>query len=277
MRNTTEHISTTAEPPPPAFLSNNDSMPPVSHSHEHTSFPADTKQPHQTTYQATDTPLLLPPHTHLRHELVVKRSRFIASAIRVSSLTSARDFFAAVRSEFPDARHHCTALCVTEDATSAPIFRSSDDGEPAGTAGRPMLAVLRASTLMDVAVVVTRYFGGTLLGTGGLVRAYSESVRGVLNGVSTLRREPARALSLTVPHARAGKLEADLRTHHFDDVLATYTATSALLHVRVRESELSTFYSLVAQLTDGALVPRDDGPTYIEIRAGKLALIAPDS
>ncbi|MCI6574454.1 MAG: IMPACT family protein [Actinomycetaceae bacterium] len=229
--------------------------------------------------QAEQTPdatefLRLPLATTLRGELTIKRSRFIASATRVSSLAAAREFFAAIRTEFPDARHHCTALSVMEESISTPIVRSSDDGEPAGTAGRPMLGVLHASRLTDVAVVVTRYFGGTLLGTGGLVRAYSDSVRGVLDGAPVLRRKPARTLRLSAPYAIAGKLEADLRTHGFDHIESSYTPSSATLSIRVSESELNVFHSLVAQLTNGALKPHDDGSTYIEIRAGKLALIA---
>ena len=112
-------------------------------------------------------------------DLEIKRSHFLARAQRADCEEEARAFIAAVRSRYPDARHHCSAYIVPSPG-ALPIERSSDDGEPSGTAGQPMLETLRSSGLTATAVVVTRYFGGTLLGTGGLVRAYSESTTCVL-------------------------------------------------------------------------------------------------
>ena len=112
-------------------------------------------------------------------ETEVKRSRFIACAARVPDEDAARAFLAEIRAEFADARHHCSAYILHVDGAN-PVERSSDDGEPAGTAGQPMLEVLRGSGLQDVAVVVVRYFGGVKLGTGGLVRAYQDATRAVL-------------------------------------------------------------------------------------------------
>ncbi|MCI5825492.1 MAG: IMPACT family protein [Arcanobacterium sp.] len=233
---------------------------------------------HSRGHSATPPPTFMLPHAaHLRHELTIKRSRFIATAARVDSLTAARDFFAHVHAEFPDARHHCTAVRVEGEIAAQPITRSSDDGEPAGTAGRPMLGVLTASGLINAAVVVTRYFGGTLLGTGGLVRAYSDSVRQVLHGAPIVRREPAQLLSVTVPYALAGKLEADLRTYGFEHINARYTAHDVQLQAQVRTVDGETFYQLVAQLTEGAAQPQLINNTHMEIRAGKIALIGSDS
>uniref|UniRef100_UPI0039EEFE92 IMPACT family protein n=1 Tax=Sinomonas sp. G460-2 TaxID=3393464 RepID=UPI0039EEFE92 len=115
-----------------------------------------------------------------RHELEIKRSRFITVLRRAETEDEARALVAELRREFHDARHHCSAFVLGPDRTAQ---RSNDDGEPSGTAGIPMLeALLKGATLdgaadlSDVAAVVVRYFGGILLGAGGLVRAYSESV-----------------------------------------------------------------------------------------------------
>jgi uncharacterized YigZ family protein len=119
------------------------------------------------------------PAARARIEEVIRRSRFIATAGPASTPGEARAFIAGVRAEFPDASHHCYAFVAGPPGSTAQIGMS-DDGEPAGTAWRPMLAVLLGSGVGDIAVVVTRYFGGIKLGTGGLVRAYSSGVKAVL-------------------------------------------------------------------------------------------------
>ena len=110
-------------------------------------------------------------------EVEDRGSRFLCTLRRVATEDDARALVAALRREHGDARHHCSAFVLGADGA---IQRSSDDGEPAGTAGAPMLDVLRGAGLSDVAAVVTRWFGGTLLGAGGLVRAYSDAVRGAV-------------------------------------------------------------------------------------------------
>ena len=109
-------------------------------------------------------------------EIVEKKSRFIATVKPVDSEEEASAFIAEMKKKYWDARHNCSAFVIGEHNE---IQRSSDDGEPAGTAGHPMLDVLLGEGIHNTAVVVTRYFGGTLLGTGGLVRAYSKSVQGL--------------------------------------------------------------------------------------------------
>jgi uncharacterized YigZ family protein len=127
------------------------------------------------------------PAGHARAEEVILRSRFIATVTSASSPDEARAFIAAVRAEFPDASHNCYAFVAGPPGSTAQIGMS-DDGEPSGTAGRPMLAVLLGSGIGDIAVVVTRYFGGTLLGTGGLVRAYSGGVKAVLEALPVVEK-----------------------------------------------------------------------------------------
>src|SRR5699024_1218857 len=105
---------------------------------------------------------------------------------RVSTETEARDVVERLRKQYWDARHHCSAFIL---GPQGQVQRSSDDGEPAGTAGAPMLEVLRGAEVSDVVAVVTRWFGGVLLGTGGLIRAYSDAVRAGLDEVGTLTRQ----------------------------------------------------------------------------------------
>ncbi|MEW6755329.1 MAG: YigZ family protein [Candidatus Latescibacterota bacterium] len=118
------------------------------------------------------------PAQRTRVELRFRNSRFIGTADRADTVQVARQFIAQVRDEFPDASHHVYAFAVGHGASVT--HGMSDDGEPSGTAGRPVLAVVQGSRLGDVAVVVTRYFGGTKLGTGGLVKAYTATAQEVL-------------------------------------------------------------------------------------------------
>ncbi len=121
------------------------------------------------------------PYSETEHEIVVHHSRFIASLAPVSSVDEARSYIKAIKERFPDATHHVPAYLIGHG--NSVTAHCNDDGEPSGTAGRPALAVLQGSGMGDVVVVVTRYFGGTKLGTGGLVRAYGEAVREVLKKV----------------------------------------------------------------------------------------------
>lgn len=142
------------------------------------------------------------------HEIVIKKSRFITRVAHVGSVAEAEAVVGAVKKEFWDARHNCVAMIVGPDADQQ---RSNDDGEPSGTAGVPMLEVLRHRNVTDIVTVVTRYFGGILLGAGGLVRAYSSSVSETLDLATPVRRVRMHELLLEVPHAEAGRIEYVLR------------------------------------------------------------------
>lgn len=141
-------------------------------------------------------------------ELVVSRSRFLARACRVEDEESARRFIADVRAIDHDARHHCTAFVLGPDAA---VRRSNDDGEPSGTAGRPMLEVVTGRGLSDVVVVVTRWFGGVLLGTGGLVRAYGDATSAALDAAGVRERVLWQQAKVVAPIAEVGTLESRLR------------------------------------------------------------------
>lgn len=147
-------------------------------------------------------------------ELVEKRSRFLALAAPAHDVAEAEAVIRAARTAHPSARHHASAMIIgagRADATAAPILRSNDDGEPGGTAGMPMQMVLEGAGLDDVVAVVTRYFGGTKLGTGGLARAYGGALSRALEGARLLRRTEMAVVELEVPHAQAGLAENAVR------------------------------------------------------------------
>ena len=131
-----------------------------------------------------------------RRELSVKKSRFIASAGHTPGEEAVRSFIGRCRADFPDARHHCFAFNAGRGDSTA-FLGASDDGEPRGTAGRPMLNILAHSGIGELTVVVSRYFGGTLLGTGGLTRAYQDSIREVLRDLPLKKYEPEIVLRIS--------------------------------------------------------------------------------
>ena len=138
------------------------------------------------------------PAKEIRREVVIGGSRFIATLAPVFSVEEAKAFIARMRKEFQDATHNVPAYLV--GGGNSVTAHASDDGEPSGTAGRPAVAVLRGSGLGDVVVVVTRYFGGTKLGTGGLVRAYTQATQAVVSGVPRAQKLKAHTVLLAVPY-----------------------------------------------------------------------------
>ncbi len=137
-------------------------------------------------------------------EIEVKKSRFIATIRPVHSEEEALAFIAEMKKKYWDARHNCSAFIIGDRQS---LMRCSDDGEPQGTAGRPMLDVLQGAHLVNVCAVVTRYFGGTLLGTGGLVRAYSDAVTQGLAAGSVLTRIEGTALTVQTDYNDLGKVQ----------------------------------------------------------------------
>ncbi|MDQ4500943.1 YigZ family protein [Sinomonas sp. ASV322] len=207
-----------------------------------------------------------------RHELEIKRSRFITVLRRVESEEEARALVAELRREFHDARHHCSAFVLGPDRTTQ---RSSDDGEPSGTAGVPMLeallkgaAVDGAADLSDTVAVVVRYFGGILLGAGGLVRAYSDSVSQALATARLVRRQRLRLLGVDAAHGAAGRLENDLRAAGVAVLGTDYGARAATLRVAVEDDDgaVTAFAERLASLTAGASAAHDLGTSWVDLR-----------
>ena len=138
------------------------------------------------------------PAGEARSEIEVKKSRFIATAVPTFTVEEAKAFIARIKAEFSDASHNVPAFLI--GFGNSVTAHCNDDGEPSGTAGRPILAVLQGSGLGDVTVVVTRYFGGTKLGTGGLVRAYSEATKAVLQILPRAEKVPTHTVMLALPY-----------------------------------------------------------------------------
>ena len=209
----------------------------------------------------------------VRHEIEIKRSRFITVLRRVEDEPAARGLVAELRKEFHDARHHCSAFLIGPDRS---IQRSSDDGEPSGTAGIPMLDALlkrqtastaaAATDLSDVSAVVVRYFGGILLGAGGLVRAYTESVTTALDGARLVQRRRLRLFTVTVAHADAGRLENDLRTAGYAMTGNSYDAMHTLVGLAVPDNpgEIERLQARLAAVTAGRSVLVDAGTDWVD-------------
>lgn len=145
------------------------------------------------------TSLRLIPAGECQIEFKVSNSRFIATAAPTFSVDEAKDFIQDIKDRYPDATHNVPVFIIGHGASTTE--HSSDDGEPSGTAGRPALSVLRGSGFGDITVVITRYYGGTKLGTGGLVRAYSDAVREVLEILPKAQKVATQTAMFSVPYA----------------------------------------------------------------------------
>lgn len=167
-------------------------------------------------------------------EITEKKSRFIATVRPVESEEEAAAFIAEMKKKYWDARHNCSAFVIGDRQE---LTRCSDDGEPAQTAGRPMLDVLLREELHNTAVVVTRYFGGTLLGTGGLVRAYQKSVQEGLAHCRIIDKRPGRELTIQTDYNGLGKIQYILAQQEIPVLQTDYTETVIISVVAPEESE----------------------------------------
>jgi len=197
---------------------------------------------------STDAPWYPAPVATTTAEIEVKRSRFIGHVIPVRSERDARTALDGLRRRHHAARHHCWALII---GPGDDLVRFGDDGEPAGTAGAPILDTLRGHGLGDVVAVVVRYFGGTLLGAGGLVRAYGDAVSAALDGAALIRRTRFELFLLPVDHAVAGRVEAELRNRGVS-VRGVEYLDRAILTVAVAPGGVHDLEATVAGVTSGA-------------------------
>jgi len=190
----------------------------------------------------------LVPARETRVEMLVVNSRFIATLAPAFSVDEARAFIDRVRLEFSDASHNVPAFVIGHG--DSVIAHCSDDGEPAGTAGRPALAVLQGSGIGDAVVVVTRYFGGTKLGTGGLVRAYGGAVREVLRVTELSAKVPATTLLVAVPYNLYEPLKRLVDAVH-GQVLDQTFAADVTLSLRLASERVPQFQADVQELSAG--------------------------
>ncbi|WP_426995720.1 IMPACT family protein [Pseudarthrobacter sp. N5] len=205
------------------------------------------------------------------HEIEIRRSRFITVLRGTQDEDSARSLISGLRREFHDARHHCSAFVLGPDRD---IQRSNDDGEPSGTAGIPMLeALIRRETaagvrdLSDVSAVVVRYFGGILLGAGGLVRAYSESVSAALDLAPLVSRRRLRLCAVEVDHTAAGRLENDLRSAGYVMAETSYGARQTILRLALPDDEpgIAGATAHLAAMTSGNIGLRPEGTEWVDV------------
>lgn len=185
-----------------------------------------------------------------RNETQALNSRFIASLSPAFSVEEARAFIAAIRREFPDATHHVPAYVIGHG--DSVITHCSDDGEPAGTAGRPALAALTGSGLGDVVVVVTRYFGGTKLGTGGLVRAYTDAVQQVVALAPRAERLLTHIVRIIAPYPWYERLQQMIRAYRGLLLEQEFTA-EVMLTARFPVESFTAFGAALREASHGSL------------------------
>jgi uncharacterized YigZ family protein len=190
------------------------------------------------------------PAQETRKEIVIQGSRFIATLAPVFSVDEAKAFVARIRTEFKDASHHVTAFLV--GGGNSVIAHASDDGEPSGTAGRPALAVLQGSGLGDVAVVVTRYFGGTKLGTGGLVRAYTQATQDVASAAPRAEKVLAHTLLVAIPYGLLERIRL-LVIAQKGEILDEEFGADVTLTLRFRAENTPAFEVGLQELSAGKL------------------------
>jgi uncharacterized YigZ family protein len=181
------------------------------------------------------------------HETEVNRSRFLCALAPAATEQEAQDFIAAARKKHAAATHNCWAYVIGADAA---IQKASDDGEPGGTAGVPMLQMLLRRDMRYVVAVVTRYFGGVKLGAGGLIRAYGGAVGEGLDALGTLTRRRFRLATVTVDHQRAGKVQNDLRSTGREVRNVRY-GEAVTIEIGLPDADVGAFRAWLADVTAG--------------------------
>lgn len=203
----------------------------------------------------------------VENETVVRNSRFLTRIEPVGSVDDAEAVIAGIRRRAWDANHNCTAMVTGLLGDQA---RSSDDGEPSGTAGIPMLEVLRRRELTDIVAVVTRYFGGVKLGAGGLVRAYSSAVSEALGHARLLRRTALTQVAIDVPHGDAGRYDHLLRewaSSHGATLGEPRYGEHVTLEAWVPAASLVRLADDIAAASSGAVVPVAGGERIVDVPA----------
>lgn len=187
-----------------------------------------------------------------------KKSRFIANVMPVNSEEEAAAFIESVKKKYYDARHNCPAFIIGKNRE---LTRCSDDGEPGGTAGKPILEVLLGAGVTNVAVVVTRYFGGTLLGTGGLVRAYTQAAQAGLADAKIATMRYGTELLIGVDYADVGKIQYLLANEQIEIMDSKYTQ-SVDFEIRIPQERVEEIRKKITEITCGRAVMEVTGAGY---------------
>jgi len=194
------------------------------------------------------------------HEIIIQKSRFITYLARATTEEQAQTFISELKKKHHDANHNCSAYVIGERNE---IQKANDDGEPSGTAGVPMLEVLKKRDLRDTVVVVTRYFGGIKLGGGGLIRAYGSSVSEALNAVGVVERIEHTVVSVNVDYTWLGKLENELRAsvHPIDQI---HYLDQVQIDVLVKTADVPNFLDWMTNMTNGQANLSSGSTRYLE-------------
>lgn len=194
------------------------------------------------------------------HEIIIQKSRFITYLARATTEEQAQAFISELKKKHHDANHNCSAYIIGERNE---IQKANDDGEPSGTAGVPMLEVLKKRDLRDTVVVVTRYFGGIKLGGGGLIRAYGSSVSEALNAVGVVERIEHTVVSVNVDYTWLGKLENELRAsvHPIDQI---HYLDQVQIDVLVKTADVPDFLDWMTNMTNGQANLSSGSTRYLE-------------
>ncbi|SDH63780.1 YigZ family protein [Alteribacillus bidgolensis] len=194
------------------------------------------------------------------NEIVINKSRFIAHVKRVTNEAEAQEFIQSIKKEHWNATHNCSAYMIGEKDE---IQKANDDGEPSGTAGVPMLEVLKKRHLKDTCVVVTRYFGGIKLGAGGLIRAYGSAVTEGINAAGVVERTLMKVLSVRVDYTWLGKVENELRQSSYIMKNIEYEEKVSLFAYVPVES-VQSFHKWITNITNGQGQIDEQEETYLE-------------
>ncbi|WP_458738111.1 YigZ family protein [Bacillus pumilus] len=200
------------------------------------------------------------------HEIVIEKSRFICHIQRAVSEEEAQAFIQSIKKQHWNATHNCSAYLIGEHDL---IQKANDDGEPSGTAGVPMLEVLKKRKLKDTVVVVTRYFGGIKLGAGGLIRAYGKSVSEAINHVEMVERCLMRTMHTTIDYTWLGKVENELRASSFQ-LKEIHYAEDVIFETYVEETQTEQFIEWMTELTNGKSVTKEGELIYLEKDIGPI-------
>lgn len=194
------------------------------------------------------------------HEIVIQKSRFIAYVSRAESEAEAQDFINQIKKKHWDATHNCSAYMIGENNQ---IQKANDDGEPTGTAGVPILEVLKKKQLKDTVVVITRYFGGIKLGAGGLIRAYGKATSEGINATGIVERKLMSVMHTKIDYTWLGKLENELRSSVYN-IKEIHYMDLVEIETFVEEGQTQNFVDWITELTNGQGIISEGEKLYLE-------------
>ncbi|MCM3618703.1 YigZ family protein [Sutcliffiella horikoshii] len=195
------------------------------------------------------------------HEIVIQKSRFISHIARATTEAEAQSFILEIKKKHWDATHNCSAYIIGEHNQ---IQKANDDGEPSGTAGVPILEVLKKRDLKDTVVVITRYFGGIKLGAGGLIRAYGKATSEGINATGMVERKLVQIMHTNVEYTLLGKLENELRSSSLFLLKDIHYLEAVTFDVYVEEDKIESYQAWITEMTNGKAETTSGDRLYLE-------------